>query len=305
MPHYPEKLEDLALLDFESEKIGTLASNTKNTEIGELALFFEENIEAIEDLVLLPLMITAAGPWRSMETMYRTFFQLDALKKLDTTGEPSSAEQIEVQVVDALRDSLKVEEIKKRCTQQAYADMIEYLSNKNTNSEKHVVYRLFSTATANAWTSFECLATDLWITAINLHPSKFATRSGSNINISDLNKSNFDVKALMGSILADNFDFTGVVGIDNAYSKTFEHFEKGFLLKNKPLKNLEKKRHLIIHRLGRIDEKFTKDTDLNLPVGSLLPCEITDLVSDINTVVDSGCSLIKKVDAYITAASIQ
>lgn len=303
MSHYPENFNEMEGLDFGTEKIHTLVSGLKNEKIAVLGLFFEENIQNAQDLIMLPFLVACVGTRQALEASVRAVCEIEALNQLSNGGAKTKKEDIEKRVAKSVGELLKNEEAMSTFTDQAYAGMVKALNNRKSNKERDSVYKLFSAATIASWTAFECLAADLWVEAINICPGKFAPRAAVKIDMAQLAKNQFEVSSVMGTILAPSFDFTGVAGIVDAYKTTFEHFKSDIYMNNKTLKTLEKKRHILVHRLGKVDERFNSDTGQNLPIGSQIKCELGDLIADINVVIDSGCKLLSSVDAYVTAAT--
>lgn len=301
--HYPDNYDYMEGLDFSTEKIQAQVKELKNEEIAMLGLFFEENVKSSQDLIMLPFLVACVGARKTVAASARAVCEIEALNKLNSGGARATKEDIDKIVAQVVGNLSKNDDAIDAFTRQAYSDMVQALNDNKSKKERDSVYRLFSAATIASWTAFECLAADLWVEAMNSCPSKFAPLAASKIDMPQLVRNKFEVSNVMGTILASSFDFTGVMGIVAAYKTIFEHFEPDFYKDNKTLKTLEKKRHILVHRLGRVDEKFNADTNQKLPIGSLIKCELGDLITDINVVIDSGCKLLRTVDAYVTAAT--
>jgi hypothetical protein len=143
---------------------------------------------------------------------------------------------------------------------------------------------LYSAGVSGSWTALECVATDLWVTALNEEPMTLAQTAISSLEgqePGDLTskqipvglaaRHGFDLRRCLGTVLKSKFDFTGVSGIQRAY-KVFipndEFIEK--VLAQPELGELEATRHVIVHRAGRVDEEFLRRTNSSLPVGTVL-----------------------------------
>lgn len=297
MSHYPEQLSEIEESDFDQRPLTDLIPKLRCTQVAEIALFFEENIEMVQNLILIPYMVAASSPWDSLKASIQTAIQVKAISE---GGKPMPPIDIDAEASRILQAVAKENAIQEQYKEVAYTNMIKALNDNQFGREKHVVYRLFSAATVSAWTAFECLAGDLWALAIDLYPHAFAQRASKQIDIAELSRNKFDVSKVLGTILQGKFDFTGVEGITDAYKAIFEHYDSKTL--NDPrLRVLEKKRHLLVHRLGRVDDKFIKATGLALSPGSLVPCELPYLAADLNAVIECGCKLLSFVDACIQA----
>ncbi len=130
------------------------------------------------------------------------------------------------------------------------------------------VATILSAQVALAWTAFEMLATDLWISALNEAPNPLAVRfassmaekqQGKSVAISQLaeyGRRDFNLSSVMGTLLKDigKADFTSLRSTKFAYEKAFG--EKIALFDHNGLQVLELVRNLVLHNAGIIDAKF-------------------------------------------------
>lgn len=167
------------------------------------------------------------------------------------------------------------------------------------------------------WASFEVFCSDLWEAAVNESPhllAKYAISGLSrldrrkdtdatidkHIRLDYLAKYGYDLTHNMGTILKSRFDFTSMSGIRQAYRAAFPKSKNiGDLLDKSDLLILERKRHLIVHRAGRVDESFVRKTSIDLPIGSPMPVSDKEVVEYVNLVINVGLSLIDSVYAYL------
>lgn len=169
--------------------------------------------------------------------------------------------------------------------------------------------------TVYIWTAFECLAGDLWESAIN-HTTKLAHRtlnslpteypeqpgiSRRQIDVGLAARHGFDLRRCLGTVLKPKFDFTKFGGITAAYTQTFGTC--GDLEKYCKLKELEQVRHLIVHRGGVADEKFLKLTKVKAKKNAPLPLPLSQIGEYMMTVTLGCLALLKVVDDYFTAES--
>jgi hypothetical protein len=299
---YPSTLADIETYDFDTQRIENAVEKLAIYEIKEIALFFEENVANVLELILLPFRVAAPGPWQALTSTLETSLGIQALTRLNETGLSTSNDDIRQQVARSLETASQNPNLVRQFSEQAYTGMISALNNMKTGKQQPIVDILFGAATLNTWMAFECLAADLWSTAVNLRPNQFAQRAASKIDVTMLCKYGFDVSKVMGNLLRPSRDFTGIEGICEAYDDVFEHFDPKSVKDNRHLLVLEKKRHLLAHRNGEVDEQFNRRTGLNLTLGSRVPCGLSDLTNDVNAVMDVGCRLLSCVDAHIQAA---
>jgi hypothetical protein len=59
--HYPEKLGDIEHFEIFDDDIETTVEKIKTTEIAELGLFFQENIQYVQQLILTPYIVASSG----------------------------------------------------------------------------------------------------------------------------------------------------------------------------------------------------------------------------------------------------
>ncbi len=149
---------------------------------------------------------------------------------------------------------------------------------------KTSMHVLHSAGVSGSWTAFECLASDLWVTALNEEPKLLAQSAISSLEGQELNeitskhipvglaaRYGFDLRHCLGTVLRSKFDFTGVSGIQKAYkafSPNDEFIEK--VLAQPELAELEVTRHAIVHRAGRVDDEYRRRTHSKLGIGFIL-----------------------------------
>src|SRR5262249_32108698 len=150
---------------------------------------------------------------------------------------------------------------------------------------------LLSSSTSTAWTAFECLATDLWVAALDSRPATLAQRalkslpsddqsdgiSGKGIAVWQLAKYGFDLRGCMGRVLKPKFDLTSLSNIKKAYFSAFEKSKQiDALFTAQDLNLLEASRHVIVHRAGIVDGEFegrTKAMGISWSVDAALPID--------------------------------
>jgi len=133
-----------------------------------------------------------------------------------------------------------------------------------------------------AWTLFESLSEDLWVAALNSHPtilgeltgkprSKFADKSLSadiqqrkestvRMSFDDLQMNKFNVRSKLGTILKqrDDIGFRSIYDIRASYHRAFREQSKTLdeILDDPRLQYAAAVRNLLIHKRGIVDDEF-------------------------------------------------
>ena len=166
------------------------------------------------------------------------------------------------------------------------------------------------------WATFEAMAKDAWIAALNGRPETLGSDAISaisseavtndlgpkNISVRLLSKYRFDLRQNLGDVLCTKFDFTGVSGIKEAYSGAFgrrKRFDEFF--DNESLKLLEATRHLIVHRSGIVDEEFNRRTHSSSPVGAVLDLTATQVGLWTQATLVAGRQLLEFIEDLLAA----
>lgn len=137
------------------------------------------------------------------------------------------------------------------------------------------------------WTAFEVLASDLWETALNVHPAGLVELKGKRpdsmptpkksvsalgpdgdskdsskqVKLSYLQANGYDLSHLMGTVLREKFKFQMLDGIRNAYIQAFDesHTSVREAILHPSLTVLAAVRNLLVHRAGIVDQDFMND----------------------------------------------
>lgn len=173
---------------------------------------------------------------------------------------------------------------------------------------------LLKSAITASWTAFECLATDIWVETLNARPIDLAqhvlTKIESNeqtdginkrtIQVGLLAKHGFDLRSSMGTLLKQQFDFTGISGMNKAYTAAFgASVDMKNILDIEILQLLEAIRNLLVHRGGIIDETFQKRTKTHRKIDSELPINGKMVSICANNVIHSGYQLTNAVETWL------
>jgi hypothetical protein len=173
-------------------------------------------------------------------------------------------------------------------------------------------------ATVQAWTAFEVLKTDLWITAVNLLP-ELAVRFGNSgqkqdknftlASLSKYGKHDFNLSGMMGTILYEESraDFTSLKSSRFAYDKAFGAAPALFDVQH--LQLLELVRNLILHNAQNVDQKFIDEINekglaampecANLTPKEPFPLSGETASKFLETAGDCGNALLEFVDSKL------
>jgi len=175
-------------------------------------------------------------------------------------------------------------------------------------------------AILRAWSSLEAFTQDVWVEALNnLHPN-FRDRcvngvmsndglesveglDGRSISLKILKKHNFDLRDKLGTVLQEKCSFKSVSGINKAYKAAFGWAAKKTpqLQETKRLSVIEAKRHCIVHRGGRVDEKTASELkEFNLVQGQPLEWTPEEIREDLKLVLQRGLGLARDLHGLLT-----
>lgn len=294
-------------IDYKScEQVET---DVSNSEVKKCASIFSQNIKSVNSLLLMPKVIFVTGGMGTENIYTHTIAQI--MSMLQSRWEQRGTD-------DEFLEKWK-EEMRKIISEkgdQRFESMArDYISVTlaEIDSARDSFRVLMFSAISSSWTSFECLAKDLWISALDACPIPLGQSTIAELN-SDVSKEGvsrkhievglaarygFDLRNCLGTILSEKYDFSGVKGIIKAYKDAFGS-EQGLVapLTEPKLKHLEATRHLIVHNAGRVDEKYRSITGSTIPVSDFLDFNVDSMSELINTSIRVGCHLIEYVDEW-------
>jgi hypothetical protein len=179
-----------------------------------------------------------------------------------------------------------------------------------------------------SWTALETLAGDLWKEALNFHPKKLASLSGTwhaaeriesdeldesneelsdkKIELRDLQINDYDLSKHMGSVLRRRYKWGVLESIRLAYSDAFsKHFaEIKSAIEHSSVDALASARNVLVHKGGMVDNEFIRKCKGWGPFGSAekeKPLELTGvIVRDLLTEsLGNGVKLLKSVNDWL------
>lgn len=180
-----------------------------------------------------------------------------------------------------------------------------------------------------AWTIFETVAEDLWVTAVNKHPARLSRLRGHprskygkprqteqpkrddqsvSLSANDLEEYRFDVSEHMGDILLRNkrVSFRAISGIREAYHRAFDKHadDVDSVLDDAGLQYTAAVRNVLAHKAGRVDGEFKEQTAGISGVPAVADGEVFPLTGQIvaelcDATMSCSGSLIRSVHEWI------
>jgi hypothetical protein len=280
----------------------------RQSSIRPAALVFSRNLATANEMLLLPLIVSADNAHKIEFAPYILSARLpfvgrfadpdaaDALQKAETTAHETFHQDVDLDKILGTAIN-NFERLRQRWTFESS------------------LRSLLLSGISAVWTAFECLAIDMWVAVLNeklfpfgrdalsaVSPSEAELGiSGKQVSVGLLGKYGFDLRDKMGSVLRAKFDFTGVGGIKKAYSAAFGRADTlSSILGSQKLAELEATRHLIVHRAAVVDEDYKSRVDSSLSIGAPLPLSGITAAALIAAGIQSGCDLIAFVDDAIS-----
>lgn len=302
-----------ANLGIDGEKIDSCLKGIRSEVLLPVARVFLRNAEDISWLLSLPLVLMYRGMAKASEEKH---FML-ALLRTHNVHKFKDSEEARREVFDEaerLRGKMFDTDVGNNFERATHELQWLFSSEEKVRSS---VRSLLSAAAAAGWTSFEVLATDMWVAALNARPLPLGSTAlnaipqdatdeslnSKRVSVSLLEKYDYDLRGSLGDLLRAKFDFTGVSSIEKAYSAAFgksaglDHvFDRA-----DDINLLECVRHLIVHRAGIVDEEFLKRTGFAAPVGERFALDSPLVHKLVNAAIDSGCDLIQFVDMWMSS----
>lgn len=175
---------------------------------------------------------------------------------------------------------------------------------------------LLKSVLVQTWTAVETLLQDLWESVLNEQPKYLAALSGKGpsekkIDLHILEKNNFDTSSIMGTLLKSKFNFTVLDETRKAYALAFASDREKIdaVLCDPSVDVLSLLRNLIVHKDGKVDERFKKESSglaaltkiSATPEGETVQFDGFMVAAFVPPVVHAACNLIKAVDEWLTA----
>lgn len=255
-------------------RFDSVLNAAKITIFEPAAAAFKENMEQVRHLAQMPEFVVRA-------TAKQITF--DVIASLNALGEPFPTEVTEEQYAKLTAEKERMLAAMKddgRPTGSeilASMNMLTALCSVDRGHEhaRIGVESLLISMLLQGWTAFESFITDVWVTALNNHPERFAKKvAGSkapdgphkekfqekSVPLTSLERFGFDLTKSMGFLLKDKFDFDRLKNVEVAYASAFGDDAKELFDTDVTdcanVAALEMIRNLFAHRGGKLDQQF-------------------------------------------------
>jgi hypothetical protein len=293
----PER--DFKLIALDSLHLTVNSSDASET-LRPVSYAFERNVRRLKSMIDFPIALSF-----DQKSYAKKLMDLLYSEEIDTSAIRSAVEE----------------------KQQAIKPIYDHFNRIAASEHAEGVDAWLASQIIAAWTAFETLATDLWITALNIHPhglselkgkqgrrkfisgeERYGKDEAKTVPLNLLQKYRYDLSRNMGTILKERFNLSSLAGIRTAYSASFfKDFQNiCAVITDKHLDAISAVRNVIVHRGGQIDnEYYRRSRSLNsCPKGDigtplLLDAEIVSKL--VAPTISLGCRLISTVDEWLLA----
>lgn len=243
----------------------------RSAELKDCSDAFMANMDRMVGLALLPAQL-------AFEVRRETLFTLNALHKIEgrkhLSLEQFSRTNLSPKVIESITDQMReFDSSPKKYRNQMIMDlggMYVDLVLETDSGVRNSMDALFASIVTSAWSAFEGLAADAWVACINGGPVKMRQRAmleairpeghSPKKAMSDVES---DPMLDMGRFLIESrsISFQSLQAIKDAFKLILgdDGIEK-IINKDEYLKALSAVRNIIIHRQGRADSKFFRET---------------------------------------------
>jgi hypothetical protein len=165
------------------------------------------------------------------------------------------------------------------------------------------------------WMCFEVLCGDLWTPAVNASPNVLgrnvnaALPKDEKMNWDDVARARFDLRHKIGSVFARRISFQSLEKIRRAFQWAFADDYKPLLkdiFDDPALIRVEKCRHLLVHRGGRVDSAFAQAAENDrlwgkVAVGDELKISESIATDSWTAAANAGSNLLSAVNSWLMA----
>jgi hypothetical protein len=163
------------------------------------------------------------------------------------------------------------------------------------------------------WMCFEVLCGDVWIPAVNASPNilgknvNAALPKDQKVNWDDVARARFDLRQKIGSLFARRISFQSLEKIRRAFQWAFADDYKPLMKEifdDPDLIRVEKCRHLLVHRGGRVDAAFAQATENDplwgkVAVGDELKISESIATDSWTAAANAGSKLLNAVNSWL------
>lgn len=299
----------------------TLPASIHTPDLVPIAEVFKRNTRDVAYMLDMPFIMLLAAEMDK----HRFWCQVQAMIEQDDKRRATrlTSEQPEDEPEAPADVSNRIEELWSKAQEEGiYKKFIEPEAQRklariseSRSGQRSTRVTLWSAVSA-AWTSLECLASDTWVTAVNLCPSELGKRIvgqlprgnenseiyKGRVSITVLIQNKFDLRSSFGTVLRPSFDFTTLKGIEKAYRFAFGQLPAlSSVLSSRDAELLLYTRNLIVHKAAIVDAAFIKATQTDHKEGDLLPLTGRQVSNFLNTAIRTGCTLIRVADDWLNS----
>lgn len=276
--------------------------------------------EQIQELLHLPIQLIV---YKAGETAGEKAYTVRLVRLLSQVkslpADPKEGESVFQQLADRAFQEVVGRGSKMRVATEARKAADTLIRVTETEEIRASLRPLLLAAITHSWTCFECLASDLWVAALNAEPRRLAQRvlgsmesdleedgiSARHLSVGLAAKHNFDLRHCLGTLLEVKFDFSSVSGIQKAYEAAFGKSKRLEEVMRPELRELEQVRHLIVHRGGISDEKFIKVTKLKVRRNAALQVKPAQVRAYAESVIIGSAGLLEIVDEWMQSPGVK
>jgi hypothetical protein len=197
--------------------------------------------------------------------------------------------------------------------------LLEGFDEHSTGPQIRVI---LEAAVIGSWTTFEVLASDLWVAVVNRFPLLGVRALDADPDPSDKAEEqerkakkpvsvaaqltlrpDFDLRRSMGDVLADAFPMISWGKILHAYNKTFREKSIADVFRDSGLRSLSAVRNALVHNAGKADKDFTQqvsgdDRFRHLKPDDDIPLDGAVVSQLAASAIRQGVTLIRVVDEW-------
>jgi hypothetical protein len=290
------------------------AEKIKSPELIPIVRAFVQNGDNIGDLLAMPLTIMTAG----LRDSFKNLDFIRAATITDTFGPDLDKYGLDPDITNKINDEMsriwnEETEPKFIAARRKLTMSVLYMPSLSGG-----VRVLLLSCVVTAWTTFESLASDLWVQLVSSRTATLGRQVASHVaknsrdygrdksepvvHLRDLSRHDFDIRPCLGEILAAKFDFTKLSGIRRAYQALFPNDTQiRDALKVKDLQLLQGYRHSIVHKGGIVDDRFRETTGLTGCIkGQFIPQQEDIVVRLIGSAFHAGEQLLLSADLWLS-----
>jgi hypothetical protein len=238
--------------------------------------------------------------------LQKEYFRIDMLVRVDsglTTEEytrPEVASRMRMQTTERFQGHLQDPSVQQKVLNETHQVLDSYLLAQET---KEGAPELMRQATVLCWSSFEVLSRDVFVSFLNRHPKASRTLLAdptakrkfdfSKVPLETLAEHDFDLSSRMGTILAGQQDLSDIVSIKSVYNALFTEPALRAALNADDLRLLSKRRNLIVHRCGIVDQRYLSETQDLQEENQRINIVAADLSRHLQSVRAAGFQLLR------------